>query len=199
MLQSTAWHWQWFAVYLFVGVGVLIAIRLMVAKVTGFTQALCEVMAMLGVMRGEGPLLKGVLKVALFLPLAVLVWPAAVWVVVQYHFFPGAAWPVDPEAAFTCRRQHLVKVVTPVMAEAEGVVVDPLGRAPGLPFGHLNGGWLGFLAKRKRWEKLWYFEVPGVVAPATSDRVDAPSGPRMRGFAWVKGRKVQSEFVFEWD
>jgi len=75
-------------------------------------------------------------------------------------------------------------------AEKMGVVADPLGRAPALPFGHLNGAWQSFLAKREDDFSLWYFEVPVENAPVRFGRA-------CRGFAWVKARKVQAEFVFE--
>jgi hypothetical protein len=78
------------------------------------------------------------------------------------------------------------------IAEAEnlGVVTDPLGRAPALPFGHLNGAWLTFLSGQEPDFSLWYFEVPLENALVRYERA-------CRGFAWVKARKVKAEFVFE--
>ena len=81
-------------------------------------------------------------------------------------------------------------LTTPAEAEKLGVVIDPLRRAPVLPFGHLNGAWVAFLDGQGADFSLWYFEVP---------LENTPNRQRLacRGFAWVKARKVQAEFVFE--
>ncbi len=46
-----------------------------------------------------------------------------------------------PDGVFACRRKHLVRLVSSDAVEADAKVIDPLGRAPDLPFGHLNAGW----------------------------------------------------------
>jgi hypothetical protein len=49
---------------------------------------------------------------------------------------------------------------------------------------------MGPLAKEEPGFSLWYFEVPPENARGRHERA-------CRGFAWVKARKVQAEFVFE--
>ena len=125
-----------------------------------------------------------------------VVWPVlAVWIMVNLCS-PTAHWRSQlPEAAFKCQSPHLRNAVTPADAETLGTVIDPLGRAPALPFGHLNVGWRAFLGKEAEDFALWYFEVPH--KPISDKDTEAPSYLEYRGFAWVKGRKVKAEFVFE--
>lgn len=125
-----------------------------------------------------------------------LVWPPVlVWAIVGLCG-PSAMWRLQlPAASFYCKPHHLRKPMTQVEVEKLGVVVDPLGRVPSLPFGHLNAGWLAHLGEEAEGFALWYFEVPR--KPASSIRAEETARFEYRGFAWVKGRKVKAEFVFE--
>lgn len=132
------------------------------------------------------------LGVHLLVGVAVLLWPLAIFIFVSGARKPEpAALPPGPEDAFHCQRVHLRMLTSPAQAEQLGEVTDPLGRAPALPFGHLHSGWRAFLGKQEAAYSLWYFEVPDG---------DAAGAQRLqyRGFAWVKARKVQAEFIFEW-
>ncbi|MFZ4711842.1 MAG: hypothetical protein ACOYMH_18580 [Zwartia sp.] len=100
-----------------------------------------------------------------------------------------------PSASFKCQPAHLRKAITPFVAETLGTVIDPLNRAPSLPFGHLNAGWLAFLGMEAEGFALWYFEVP--CAPIATSESTQTVLLNQRGLAWVKSRKVKAEFVFE--
>ena len=141
-------------------------------------------------------------KVLMF-PLVLLIWPLVIWIVFQDQFLsPKNNWKPDPEDAFHCHRKHLIRVVSPDAAQVEAKVVDPLGRMPDLPFGHLNAGWHDLLADRQIGDTLWYFEIPGCTPePETAPQRHQWSVPRgaKRGYALVQSSKVRKEFVFEWD
>jgi len=125
-----------------------------------------------------------------------VVWPVLVlWMLIN-TFSGKASWRSKlPEAAFTCKPPHLRKTITQVDAEKLGAIIDPLGRAPTLPFGHLNAGWLAFLGKEAESFALWYFEVP--CKPMSTGESTQPVFSSHRGLAWVKSRKVKAEFIFE--
>jgi len=91
---------------------------------------------------------------------------------------------------FRCKQEHLRMPISIFEAEKLGVVTDPLGRAPALPFGHLNGAWLEFIGRKEVYFNLWYFEVPLENAQVRYVRA-------CRGLVWARARKVQAEFVFE--
>ena len=123
--------------------------------------------------------------------LAVLVWPLSIGVGISEIRKSAKTYPEpSPEEKFRCQREHLRMPISIPEAENSGVVTDPLGRAPALPFGHLNGAWLTFLSGQEADYSLWYFEVPLENALVRYER-------SCRGFAWVKARKVKAEFVFE--
>jgi hypothetical protein len=56
----------------------------------------------------------------------------------------------------------------------------------------MNGAWQTFLSKQEVDFSLWYFEVSSEEALDRHERA-------CKGFAWVKARKVQAEFIFEWN
>lgn len=73
-------------------------------------------------------------------------------------------WHVKREAK---RREDTVFKILPIhrsvgttveRVEARAKVEDPLGAVPDLPFGHLNGAWNNFIAKRPEGASLYPFE-----------------------------------------
>jgi hypothetical protein len=177
----------WFGIYLAVGLPVVVVLRLLGAIRTKLQPAGEMHRAIIADLRSKESRRvrwKRFAGIILMYPLILLIWPVVlVILILDMYFSSKDHWTPDPEAAFNCRRQHLVRVVAPEAAEAEAKVVDPLGRAPDLPFGHLNAGWHSLLADRQIGDSLWYFEVPGA----------------KRGYALVQASKVRKEFVFEWD
>lgn len=203
LLETTLY---WFYIYLATGVPALLVTRLLVFIIMRKRGKASEGMRnILKAMKAAYPRSIKWKELAeqffLFVPMIFLLWPLAIVIGLKEYLYPEV-WKPDPEAAFTCRRHHLVRAVSPDAAQAEARVVDPLGRVPDLPFGHLNAGWRALLADKQVGDTLWYFEVPGY----TPDPDDTPqrhpwSVPQgaKRGYAWVQSGKVRAEFVFEWD
>lgn len=198
MAQLTAW--EWLGVYLGAGACLLVLMRLYVTLILRPPQASGFATDMLAAIRADQPFdWRKKAESVLFMPLALLVWPLAIWVGIseilkpaRTHTRPEPEPEPEPQEQFRCQKQHLRIVTSPAEAEKLGLVTDPLGRAPALPFGHLNAAWLAFLSKNEAGFTLWFFEVP--LEDARVHRARA-----CRGFAWVKSRKVQAEFVFEWN
>ena len=196
----------WFAIYLAVGLPMLVLLRLLGAMRTKLQPAgemYRAIMADLRSKESRGVRWTRFAREVLMYPLVLLIWPVAVVAVIQSLCFPSnGQWKPDPEADFNCRRKHLVRVISPEAAEAEARVVDPLRRVPELPFGHLSAGWRALLADKQIGDTLWYFEIPGYTPePDESPQKHQWSVPRgaKRGYALVQSSKVRKEFIFEWD
>ena len=183
---------EWVGAYLGVGACALLLMRAYVKWVVrppGQSEFVTEMMAAI---RADQPHdWRKQAKSVLFVPLALLVWPLSIGVGISEIRKPARSYlGPSPEEKFHCQREHLRMPISTMEAEKMGVVTDPLGRAPALPFGHLNSAWQTFLGKKEDGFSLWYFEVPVYGTPVRF-------GSACRGFAWVKARKVQAEFVFE--
>jgi hypothetical protein len=123
-------------------------------------------------------------------------WPAfIVWWLLQKRDEPEALDDED-EDDFTCSMGNLVSEVTPIEAEVFNQIHDPLGKAPRLPFGHLNKAWGCLLAEMTEpADQLWSFFIPkgsdiGTYLTATSE---------VRGYAIVRKGKIVGELVVESD
>ena len=146
-----------------------------------------------------------------FLVFALLIWPIVVSIGLVALYVPN--WTArlspskdaqrNPEDDFFCKREHIVKLLTPEDAERDAVITDPLGRVPQEPFGHLAKGWRAFLALQKPGFQLWSFKVPGnfVSFQAKNDqgREWAVAQDEKMGFAWVHKGKIKAEFLTQWD
>lgn len=72
-----------------------------------------------------------------------LFWPPLV-----LGWWRDSRWqPPAPLPEFAVTAEHLQEALTLVEIEARERPSDPLGAVPELPFGHLNGVWLAFLAE----------------------------------------------------
>ena len=196
MTEYTAWDWV--GAYLGLGACALVLLRLYVQRVVRPPQESEFVAQMMEAIRADEPVdWRKRAESVLFVPMAVLVWPLSVGVGISGLRNPAPTYPAPlPEEKFRCQREHLRLLTSPTEAERLGVVIDPLGRAPDLPFGHLNFAWRRFLRQQEQGCSLWFFEVPLTDAPHTEQAQALRL--KYRGFAWVKARKVQAEFVFEW-
>ncbi len=183
---------EWLGTYLCVGACALLLMRAYVRWGVRPPKQSEFVTEMMAAIRADQPYdWRKQAKSVLFVPLALLVWPLSIGVGISELRKPARTYQApSPEDRFNCQREHLRMPISTMEAEKMGVVTDPLGRAPALPFGHLNGAWQTFLGKKEDDFSLWYFEVPVDGTPVRFDRA-------CRGFAWVKARKVQAEFVFE--
>ena len=103
----------------------------------------------------------------------------------------------EDEPDFTCLAEHLIAVVNPVDAEIASYIIDPLGGAPSLPFGHLNQGWVNLLAEMTdERDEMWSFYIPKG-SKCGKRRFAATSD--IRGYARVRNGKVLGEFITESD
>jgi hypothetical protein len=140
----------------------------------------------------------------LMMPVLLLIWPLTACVAgyMLYMEIKNPSAMLDLEDAFTCKKKHLLDRSTPDKAELLASVIDPKGRVPNLPFGHLNGGWSALLEAMQEGDELWSFEVPGYVPgrqdPPPIHQWAMPKGTR-RGYALVAGGTVKADFVYEWD
>jgi hypothetical protein len=123
-------------------------------------------------------------------------WPAFIaWWLLQKRD-KAEALDDEDEDDFTCNMGNLVSEVTPIEAEVFNQVHDPLGKAPKLPFGHLNKAWGCLLAEMTEpADQLWSFFIPkgsdiGTYLTATSE---------VRGYAIVRKGKIVGELVVESD
>ena len=133
-----------------------------------------------------------------------VLWPVSVCIAIYmlYQDRKSETWSPDPQDAFTCQSKHLVAVLTPESAESINRIVDPRGRVPDVPFGHLNTGWRALIDSMKEGDELWSFEVPGYAPgpgePPSRHKWALARGTE-RGYALVASGKVKAEFVYEWD
>jgi hypothetical protein len=105
------------------------------------------------------------------------------------------AWQALPD--FDCAPEYLVAQVNPIDAEIASYVIDPLGTVPPLPFGHLNQGWVNFLADMTDdADEMWSFYIPkgGKVG-----KYQFESTSETRGYARVRDGKILAEFITECD
>ena len=93
---------------------------------------------------------------------------------------------------FDCKNEFLIKRVSPLEAEQNSLVHDPLGMTPAIPFGHLNGVWCDFLSQLEEDDTIWYFEIPK----------DCETGNKYhrcinltKGFAQVRSNQIIAEFI----
>ena len=188
----------WFCIYLATGAVAFLAFRVWgrhADRPDQRTQWVRDIVEMVRELPNTVAELKNDRELLIFGPWLLLLWPLTF----------GVGFKVcvlDDEGSFNCHRKHLVRLVSPDVAQADANVTDPLGRVPDLPFGHLNAGWCAFLAGRQVKDKLWYFKIPGYTLGPDDlpqrHKWSVPQGAK-RGYAWVRSRKVRAEFVFEWD
>jgi hypothetical protein len=96
---------------------------------------------------------------------------------------------------FNCLPEHLICKVDPHDAEITSYVVDPLGTVPPLPFGHLNQGWVHFLAEMlEPKDEMWSFYIPKS-SEHGKHRFAASSD--IRGYAKVRNGEIMGEFITE--
>lgn len=104
-------------------------------------------------------------------------------------------WQEKPD--FECAPEYLIAKVDPVDAEIASYVIDPLGTVPLLPFGHLNKGWVNFLAEMlEPDDEMWSFFIP---KGSECGRHRFAASSDIRGYAKVRDNKILGEFIFESD
>jgi hypothetical protein len=124
-------------------------------------------------------------------------WPLfGIWAIFQSR--KEAALEIERNKPdFNCLPEHLICKVDPHDAEIASYVIDPLGTVPPLPFGHLNQGWVNFLAEMLEPEdEMWSFYIPKG-SKHGKHRFVASSD--IRGYAKVRNGEILGEFITECD
>lgn len=95
---------------------------------------------------------------------------------------------------FFCTNEYLIRKIRAIEVEQDSLVIDPLGMAPSIPFGHLNATWCEFLAKIEASDEIWVYEIPkGSITGKDHNRATS----LMKGYAHVRRKKIIGEFVRE--
>jgi len=113
--------------------------------------------------------------------LAVVAWPIAVRYVIKERQNEKREVRRREDAIFRVRAVDLLHRTTQSEIEATALIVDPLGAAPDLPFGHLHGVWQTFLDQRPVNAELWTF--------ACEWENDWGHVSLREGYVWVLGDK----------
>jgi len=131
--------------------------------------------------------------------LTTLLWPLVIPAILLDRMFGNTGLSASTsKAKLYCQRKHLLSSISIAEAESKGKVIDPLRRAPDLPFGHLNPAWQTFLKKQRFWYRLKAFTIPGEPARKDGPQWSMPRGRKL-GYAWVGLWRVKAEFLTEWD
>ena len=124
-------------------------------------------------------------------------WPGFV-IYYLIHKKDGAAhqaWQELPD--FNCSPEFLISKVNPVDAEIASYIIDPLRTVPTLPFGHLNHGWINFLANTTdEGDEVWSFYIP---KGSSTGKYKSQCTSDIRGYAKVRNKKILAEFITECD
>ncbi len=102
-------------------------------------------------------LLADVLSLALVGTLLVPFWPVLVFLKVKDLVFGGPDRGPVEEPEFAVTRGDLQTQLSIQEIETRERVLDPLGAAPNVPFGHLNSAWKRFCEGMDTLDSLWSF------------------------------------------
>lgn len=87
-----------------------------------------------------------------------------------------------PKPGLEIGLNHLLEKVTVDEVIARETVADPLGGAPAVPFGHLNGCWEEFVSGLSSEDELWTFQSKRLNRMFDEELVE--------GYAVVRGKTV---------
>ena len=199
--QIEPWLWAYAGLSVFAGVVASVLMFYMCHRPMDFDWYR-EALTWRGYFKPNFENLKAWGQAALFFGLSTLVWPLLLfvgyrdWGKPPYERALFSFTENDPADQFKCQKEHLVRKVTPEEAEAGAMVIDPLGRAPRVPFGHQHAGWVHLLSRKTQKHDLWWFEVP----PPFAEKSDSGEKPRPQwsGYALTRGNSVRAEFFVEW-
>ncbi len=91
---------------------------------------------------------------------------------------------------FAVNREHLQKQWSVAEIEIAEVVVDPLGAAPRLPFGHLNPAWENFKNSIEDGDQLWSFSAQWTTEWGRNEVRD--------GYVVFRGESIGPHFLTRW-
>lgn len=98
---------------------------------------------------------------------------------------------------FQCKKEYLIRKVTPEEAEQGSYIYDPLGMVPKVVFGHLNKAWCNFLVELEEGDEVWLYEISKSLESTMKTTHNPESGKR--GFAMLRSQEIVAEFIIQSD
>jgi hypothetical protein len=122
--------------------------------------------------------------------MVVVAWPIAIYWKAKEMI--DARRPVieTPPRKFAVIKEHLLERWTIAEIEAAEVVLDPLGAAPRIPFGHLNPAWETFKQSILDDDQLWSFSAPWETKWGRDEVRD--------GYVALRGETIGPHFLTRW-
>ena len=122
----------------------------------------------------------------------VIAWPIAIYWKAKEMAATRRSPPAEepPRKEFAVTREHLRKQRSLAEIEAAEIVLDPMGAAPRLPFGHLNPAWETFKQSIGEDDQLWSFSVPWAAEWGRREIRD--------GYVVMHGDAIGTHFITRW-
>jgi hypothetical protein len=115
------------------------------------------------------------------------VWPIAIYWKARDMIAARRPKPDDSRKEFAVTKDHLQKRFTVAEIEVAEIVVDPLGAAPRIPFGHLNPAWETFKQSILADDQLWSFSASWKTEWGQSEVRD--------GYVVIRGETIGPHFL----
>ncbi len=192
--------WQWLLGYIFLGIGLIAVGRLLVKafRKDKRSEWVKQVMAANEQEKTSREKRRQLIKDCAFAILIIAIWPIAVAVLVREWGKCQQHSPILVEPlSFKSTKEALLEVVNPLEIESGSMVLDPLGRVPQLPFGHLNLGWRQLRLHLRPGDVLWSFAAPGYSSDRNRPEFSGPTNV-VKGYAVVRNGEIVHEFLSEW-
>lgn len=122
--------------------------------------------------------------------LVLTAWPIAIYWKTKEMIDARRPKNEDQPKEFGVTQDHLQKLRTIAEIEAAETVVDPLGAAPRIPFGHLNPAWETFKQSIQDGDQLWSFSAPWTTEWGRNEVRD--------GYAVLRGEAIGPHFLTRW-
>jgi hypothetical protein len=122
--------------------------------------------------------------------IGILIWPLAVFMKIQELIKKPEEETSYQDPVFEVKLEHLVERLSLDEIERREIILDPMGAAPKLPFGHLNKTWLSFLEKLSSDSEIWSFSADWETAWGVHEK--------RSGYAIVRAGLVQDFFVTDY-
>jgi hypothetical protein len=133
--------------------------------------------------------------------LAIAVWPLTFTILVnELRNSSRNDHSLNEEPKFKCANKDLLEIVNALEVEAKSKILDPLGRVPDVPFGHLNKGWRRLRRQVRPGDVMWSFKTSGY-ASSTDGKGPRYNSPHdiVSGFAIVRNKQIVAEFQTQWN
>lgn len=123
---------------------------------------------------------------------AVAVWPLLVVPEIKGRMQRKRFEELASEPRLIANKANLVRRVDCAEVERLETVLDPLGAAPSLPFGHLNSAWQAFKTGLAEGDELWQFSA---LEPICSVKQAERWTRIAEGYAVVRNGTIVDEFL----